>query len=41
MSAGIFSEIPDLLGDFYSKFLSRRKRWEGYEKIAKAIFKHG
>jgi hypothetical protein len=33
-----FREIPVLWGDFYRNLPSRRTRWEGYEKIASAIF---
>jgi hypothetical protein len=36
--AAIFFKNPVLRGDFYGNFLWCRKRREGYEKIANAIF---
>jgi len=36
--AGIFVKKSGFLGDFCDNLLSRRKRWEDYEKIASTIF---
>jgi len=39
--AAIFQKIPVLRADFYDNLPSRRKRWEGYEKIVTTIFELG